>query len=769
MEGLVLATVLTAVGVWFAWVISYGVKRGSFATLLRGLWILPFALAFFPETRFENLPRTIALKPIHVLIDDSQSVVKDPVSKESMERYLNELRDECIRLGCALKEAKLSELSSETKDGYTPLSKVLESWFYSTAGEPWVVISDGGDYRPAQAWSSKFKGFGRDITGKERGLVIGLIKEDQGNLWLEGDETPLFSFADRPLEVGLTIKRTRDPLAKETVQIQVSSEDSVLATHNATFSEGETVLNLSVPLSSLPKGQHLLTIKALPSAEESALWDNVIHQSVEVLPNTIGILHLLGAPTWDGRFLRRYLKAEPKFDLISFFILRDPGDMQLTNERELSLIPFPVERLFNEELPNFHVVILQNFALYQFLESTYQKNLVEFVKNGGGLLFLGGPRALQPGDANNSSLSSILPFTTASASGGEFAGGFLGRLGEQDRSGPFYDAESRFRIALAEPTKEQKDLANIFDDFAKMIPQLSSLDNLKGLHHVENVKFKGSDHTPLLTAVTPSGDKVPLAVASYPGKGRALWVFSDSLYRMGLNPGDENSRDLYQNFMATSLNWLLRQELKKPLTIRHVAIDNSKGVNLIWSLNFLGTAGKYLRKEGDWQVRVCGQLVAPDAYQIEKTGFENWEMSGSLSTNLVGGAKCDVEIQGEHPAFGSVKARASAIAPEVLKDSEVLGSPQKLAKLVQLTGARFVTQKDKSDALADYLDLVTGRYGVSYPSRFRTVQDHFWVLNKWWFYLLLLGLPLEVVVRRWPQLTSSKKIESDKPSSAGVE
>src|SRR5690606_28967851 len=118
----------------------------------------------------------------------------------------------------------------------------------------------------------------------------------------------------------------------------------------------------------LGRGQHLLTIKALPTAAEAAIWDNSIHKTVEVMPNTVGVLHLLGAPSWDGRFLRRYLKSEPKYDLISFFILRDPGDMQMVNERELSLIPFPVDRLFNEELPNFHTVIIQNFALYQFLE-----------------------------------------------------------------------------------------------------------------------------------------------------------------------------------------------------------------------------------------------------------------------------------------------------------------------------------------------------------------------------------------------------------------
>ena len=108
------------------------------------------------------------------------------------------------------------------------------------------------------------------------------------------------------------------------------------------------------------------------------------------MSNTIGVLHILGAPTWDGRFLRRYFKSEPKYDMISFFILRDPTDSQFVKERDLSLIPFPVDRLFTEELENFSAVVIQNFTLYQFLQREYQENLVKFVKNGGGLLFMGG-------------------------------------------------------------------------------------------------------------------------------------------------------------------------------------------------------------------------------------------------------------------------------------------------------------------------------------------------------------------------------------------
>ena len=40
----------------------------------------------------------------------------------------------------------------------------------------------------------------------------------------------------------------------------------------------------------------------------------------------------------------------------------------------------------------------------------YQKNIVDFVKNGGGLFFLGGEKSLTREDISLSPLAEILPF-----------------------------------------------------------------------------------------------------------------------------------------------------------------------------------------------------------------------------------------------------------------------------------------------------------------------------------------------------------------------
>jgi hypothetical protein len=742
---------------WFAWIILYGFKRGSLAALCRAAWIAPVVIALYPQIRTISVPSSVSLKPIHVLVDDSTSM-QSAEKKDVVKERLTQFKEDCSRFGCSLKIMRLSQLSSLVEEGFTPLANGFQNWVYGTGGDPWILLSDGGDYRPAQPWNAKLSGIGQ-ANGQPRGLILGMYQQDQQNIWVETNEAVMFSFENKPTMVHVTIGREQID-ERLSVQVQVFSGDQHLASTNAVFRKDEGRLDLEIPVSALTRGQHLITIRAIPLADETSIWDNTVHANLEVMPNTIGLLHLLGSPSWDGRFMRRYLKSEPKYDLISFFILRDPVDLQLTNERELSLIPFPVERLFNQELGNFRSVIIQNFSLYQFLEPSYQRNLVEFVKNGGGLLFIGGSRALHPSDYNDSPLASILPFKSNGSSADTTSSplDILRRFNSRvDQSGPYYDADLEYTIELADPSAEQRALANVFDEWRDLAPALQAQGNLKGLHHMENVEFKDGQYTPLLNARLKNGKEVPLAVASYPGKGRALWIFSDSLWRMALNPNARSSREVYQEFMNGGITWLLRQELRKPLVMREFNLRPTDG-GTRFELYVSGPAVRYLDEGGTWNYHICNLGIPSRNLVKEQQASDLWLLSGQLENVLPGGHRCRAYIEGDHPAFGSVKASIGSVVPEVFNDRNIRNSQLKLDQLQRLTGARLLATDDPQfrSASRAWLQEVTGRIGLAKQTENRTIRDFYWILDTWWFWLMLLALPMEVVVRRWPQLTSLK-------------
>jgi len=767
------ASFIAILALWIGWSGIYGPARGGLAAASRALWIAPIFLAFFPQTTSRELPRSMQMKPIHVLIDDSESMDSAGPSgdrfSDSIEGKIKELEKQCLRLGCLPKISYLSKLDSSVAKGFTPLNNVLQSWLYKVGLDPWVVMSDGGDSQPARPWSQELAGMGKiaksgvfPASGNSRGLIVGFKGVEPENVWLEEIDASPFSFEGKPVLTNVVVHRSKTKNSEERIQIQALLNGKALATSNAEFDQGEEVTSVVIAIPPLQRGQHLISIKALPTAGERVLWDNEVHFNIEVMPNTVGVLHLLGSPSWDGRFLRRYLKAEPKYDLISFFILRDPWDSQQVNERELSLIPFPVERLFKEELPNFRVVVLQNFTLLQFLQPEYQRNLVKFVKEGGGLLFLGGERALQDVDLRNSPLREILPFQVSNSDSGMLGGTQLPFSSIQgnkrvNKSGPWYDPKLKYSIKLAQPESHQRTLANVYDDWESLGHSLEAFGGMKGLHHMENVEFKTEDHTPLLKAVTPDGKEIPLAVASYPGKGRAIWLFTDSFNKLAMTMNKNIPRQTYHKFMQSSMTWLLRQDLNKPLVTKNFDVLTRRGELPSWKATIRGPAVRYYQPSKDWQIQVCGEVVEQAKLSIKKTGPDEITFLGKLSSDVAGVERCRFDISGVNSAFGSLKASYVTSVPKVYSDREIGDAPNKLRLLSTLTGATLVkgNRSGFSSKALDWLETIITNDGISLPNRFKTIRNFYWILESWLIWVLMLFLPIEIIIRRWDKLAAS--------------
>ncbi len=764
------------------WVLTLGVRRGTLATLCRMGWTAPLFMSFFPATMTAQLPRTVTLRPVHVLLDDSASMTHsqdgniNPAKRG--DTWVTEIENECVRLGCIPKITRLSEQSHEVALGYTPLSQVLDAWAYKAGTDPWVLISDGGDAQPTERWHSTLKGVGRASSeGKPpRGLILGFPQRSERNIWIKVHDAAPFSFEERPLQFKVTVHR-KDASGTDRVQLQALLGESAIGTTNVTFDGGETEVDVEMTVPPLPRGQQLVTVRALPIGGESTLWDNTAYVQLEVLPNTVGVLHLLGSPSWDGRFVRRYLKSEPKYDLISFFILRDPWDSQQVSERELSLIPFPVERLFREELPNFRVVIVQNFTLFQFLLPEYQNNLVKFVQDGGGLLFIGGPRALSSSDLMSSPLREILPFEYSSSGFDPspafdlptFESDFSGDEPRRER-GPVYDPQLNFTVEMGRPDPKKRALSDVYDDWEGLAQSLTGWRTGRGLHHMERVKLK-SDTTVLLKAKA-GRTEIPLAVASNPGRGRALWLFSDSFWRLAMTMEGDTSRQVYNRFMQGAMTWLMRQDLRKPLTARSLSFSVRRDEIPRFHLTIQGPAARYFDPSSDWKLVVCGGAPSKDQLTFSKDAEGEWEISGPLPAKLSGGDLCPVELAAAHPAFGSVKVAITGVIPQVYPDKELDAAPHKLLELAQLTDAKFVIDGEPQkladgkrgesveDALGVWLGHATGQDGVALPNRFKTMRDFYWVLGRPWFWLLILLLPLEVIIRKWDQLFGGGKQRS---------
>jgi uncharacterized membrane protein len=129
------------------------------------------------------------------------------------------------------------------------------------------------------------------------------------------------------------------------------------------------------------------------------------------------VLLVAGRPTWDERFLRGLLRQDPNVELISFYILRNQADNTgaTNDERELSLIPFPMQEIFKDKLDTFDVVIFQNFGYSEpgLSIQQYESGLANYVKNGGAILMIGGDRSFSEAPGRFGALADALPVEAA--------------------------------------------------------------------------------------------------------------------------------------------------------------------------------------------------------------------------------------------------------------------------------------------------------------------------------------------------------------------
>ncbi|MCE2452262.1 MAG: hypothetical protein J4F48_05385, partial [Nitrospinae bacterium] len=75
----------------------------------------------------------------------------------------------------------------------------------------------------------------------------------------------------------------------------------------------------------------------------------------------------------------------------------------------LSLVPFPVDKLFLEELKNFEIVIFDNFSAQEYFSNYYLERVGEYVRNGGALLMFGGRQSFSAGGYYRSPIEDLLP------------------------------------------------------------------------------------------------------------------------------------------------------------------------------------------------------------------------------------------------------------------------------------------------------------------------------------------------------------------------
>ena len=345
-----------------------------------------------------------------------------------------------------------------------------------------------------------------------------------------------FAFLRTPFT--LTVKLRGRP--GEHQQLSLTREGRPLSEQTVVLDkDGRGTAELSVTPTQVGRFAYEVSIPVAP--DDAVPGNNSFQVVVRVVRDRTRVLQVCGSPSYDQKFLRLFLKEDPSIDLVSFFILRTEEDLGAGwHTQELSLIQFPYDRLFSQDLETFDLVILQNFdyaPYFQYDADTLLENLATYVRQGGALVMTGGDRSFDLGQYARTPLADVLPVEL----------GVTGASTDESTFRPVLTAQG-----LQHPITR---LAATDEESRAVWERLPELD---GLNLVVGPKKDAAvllEHPTLRTA---SGAPMPVIAVREVDQGRTMALTVDASWRWSFTEAAVGrGNQAYLRFWKNALRWLV--------------------------------------------------------------------------------------------------------------------------------------------------------------------------------------------------------------------
>ncbi|HEX2688724.1 MAG TPA: glutamine amidotransferase [Kofleriaceae bacterium] len=379
-----------------------------------------------------------------------------------------------------------------------------------------------------------------------------------------------FAFVRTVVRIDAVIRTTGMPARQ--VPVTLSTDGQPLRQKYVELPAGDHDVTVTFEVTPPRVGRYVYEVSVPVAPNEAVTTNNARSFVVRVIRDKIRVLQVAGQPSWDVRALRQMLKSNPNVDLISFFILRTQDDISLVPTDEMSLIPFPTRELFEQQLPSFDLILLQDFEYLPYGIGDYLENIRSYVEGGGGLAMLGGAASFSSGGYYGTPVAAALPV--------ELYGPF--------DAGPLLDTQKFSpQLTPAGLLHPVTSLRYSSDDNARIWKQLPQLE---GVNLIAGAKPDATVLAVHPRQKTKAGKPMPVIVAGEYGKGRSLAVTTDTLWRWGFvaaaRPGDDGRQ--YTKLWENAMRWLIQDPDLRNLHVDSDAVEYAPGQPVRVSVRLLG-------------------------------------------------------------------------------------------------------------------------------------------------------------------------------------
>jgi uncharacterized membrane protein len=533
-----------------------------------------------------------------------------------------------------------------------------------------VVVSDGADN------AALAEGLGSAARAELRALgvpvtAIAVGSEAPKDLAVERVAVDDFAFVRNTVTVEVTLGARG--FGREEVPVVLRREGTIVAQTTVKLEPGKE--RYTVPLSFAPDttGTFVFTVAAPVFPGEAVAENNQRSFVLRVIRDRVRVLLVAGRPSWDERFLRGLLKQDPNVDLISFFILRTSTDMAGPQE-ELSLIPFPVQEIFGQQLRTFDAVLFVDFAYqpYRSLDiERYLPALRDYVRNGGAFAMTGGEQSYGEAHYGETALNDILPVEAVTGLG-------VAEVEQRPRLTPEGRRHPVTSLAAGEGPN---------DAAWSALPAIPDVNRTRPLGPASGARVLLESPTVLV-----DGRPAPVIAVREVEKGRTLAVTTDSSWFWGFVAAEGGGTNRsYQRFWNNALRWLVRDPSLTPVQVEpdRPVVEPGEPVGLSISVrapDYGPGAGAPVAAE---LVSEDGKVVAHGDGVAGADGVAHLELQPPApgAYKVVGTAR-PAPGAPQGPAFeqatGAVAVRSSGS-----EDSDAAPRPELLRAVAEATGGRF--------------------------------------------------------------------------------
>ena len=482
---------------------------------------------------------------VGVLVDDSRSMrIADlnGTTRADAVRHLLGTRDSSLYRALADKFVvrlfrfsgngeRVAQLGDLTYDGVrTQLGPALEAARQELTGVPLsglVLVSDGADNSTGSLTDAVMSLGARHVPV----FTVGVGRERfTKDIEVSRVEAPRNVLKGASLVVDVLVAQRG--YTGDKVQMIVEDGGRIVSTQSVTLSGDGEAIPVRVRVPTTEAGARVLTFRIPPQPGEMVAQNNTQQAIVNVSDRREKILYIEGEPRSEMRFLRNAVRDDKNLQIVTLQRLAKDQFRRFSVDDSLDLVAgFPKTR---DELFAYKGIILGSIEASYFTGDQLRM-LADFVsERGGGLLALGGRRALGEGGFGGTPVAEVLPVDL---------GG-----GPNDKSG--YFSELKVDVSVAGSMHAATQIADAESTSAKRwktMPAVTSVNRIGRARPGATVLLTG---TP-----TKGGERQTVLAFQRYGRGKAIvFPVQDSWLWQMLNDVDDVT---FESYWRQLLRWLV--------------------------------------------------------------------------------------------------------------------------------------------------------------------------------------------------------------------